>query len=176
MSAENIAEELMRLINVRTRIRNNVAAKGVTGVSNHTFDELADDIENIVSLPNGISKMKFGNATISIDVSANTLSHNLGSVPDIVAAYTTDSSLWAATANAPAILATIRFVEVSGSLGSGYKTLSIWRNADGTIGGGINPAYGIIADPTTTQFTISGAQSVPVAGGKEYKWFAIKLS
>ena len=171
----SISDEIVRLSNIRALMRNRMVTKGISGAGTHTFSQLADDINAIVSLPSGISKMTAGATTSPINVSGSTLPHSLGVVPDLILAYTTSSALWSSAANYPAILATVRYVDASSSLGSGYKTLSIWRNSDGTIGGGVNPAYGITADPTSTQFTINAAQNVPIVKDIEYKWIAIKF-
>ena len=106
------------------------------------------------------------------------ISHRLGVVPDLVVFYTADSSAWSQTANAPALIATARFVNATGMSNAGYKVFVIRRlSSGGSLAGAANPSgYGIITDPSSSSFTVASDSTAPIFGGVTYKWLAVKFA
>lgn len=177
MSSDVIAPELTRLISVRSSMRTAVAAKSASDVSDHTFSQLVTDIGNIISLPREISRMASGTTTQSVtSVEFSMTMPTFNAIPELVIFYTTDSTMWANTPDKPALLATIRFADVTGASTAGMKTCSIWRNADGSLSGGANPSYGILTDPVLNQFVVTGSSSAPIVKDVEYKYIAIRFN
>lgn len=137
------------------------------------------EMEHREEIPENVETMASGTYTTETTrTSALTISHLLGTIPDLVAFYTADSTAWSPTSGAPAIMAAARFVDASGMNTAGYKSFAIRRlSSGGSLAGSANPSgYGITADPTSNSFTVECSSTNPIFAGVEYKWVAIKFA
>ena len=169
----SISTQLSALLEDRTAIRSALLNQGISAASTHGFDDFASDIRAIRAAV-GLT-VKQGETELTSTVSGYTFAHYLNVLPHLAIFYTTDPTAWANTSGAPVLLATVRFANASGMVSAGYKTFSIWRNADGTLSGEANPNCGILTDPTTTQMTVTGPSGAPLRAGIPYKWFVARF-
>ena len=124
-------------------------------------------------LPSGVSAMTVGNYTVSTDftTSRQTVTHNLGVVPDLV--------IFMATANVATTYSML--FAARGSImnyRSGYNSHNLYHgNSTSTVTylNTNNSSYGV-SNLTATTFQIASTSSSYYWRKGTYKWFAIKFS
>ena len=128
------------------------------------------------SLPSGISAFAAGTYTPVSDVASNqtvSISHNLGVIPDLIVFWTDDIS-WGSSAgayllmaaafpNAPVTSIARKSIYIRGTASSNNSVAFVTTNQISTM-------------PTNTLFEVSGANTIVIKGGCEYKWIALKFA
>lgn len=167
-----------RLTTARNNIRTALKGKGINADS-HGFESFAADITNIVTgggggLPAGLSKVAYGTITPSSDITTTrqTITHNLGVVPDMVVVWYEGSNI----AQTYTMLWCMRATNM-GFRSSAYTLYAFYHgNSTTTVSGACgNSTTAGVSNLTATTFQLASySSSYYWRAGYTYKWMAIK--
>lgn len=167
------------------RIKNNIESaytqienKGGTIPSTKNSANLATAISSIVAgggLPSGISKIAFGEYTVTsaFTTTRQTVTHNLGTTPDMVIFYYDNGNI----ATTYSMLFAIRSSKL-GYRSSAYNSYYAYHGNSTTtvtMANSNNANYGV-GNLTNTTFTIQSHSTSYYWRANTYKWIAIKFA
>ena len=169
----------MALTNKLTAIANAIRAK-TGGTKAMTLDEMVTAINSISGggggLPAGIAAIAFGEYAVASDFTTTrqTVTHNLGVVPDFVLFYYDGGNI----ATSYSMLFALRSTKLA-YRSSAYNAYNAYHaNTTSTVSvAGSNSTSAGVSSLTATTFQIaSHSNSYYWRGGYTYKWLAIKFS
>lgn len=165
----NFGQVIVSMIN-RIYATTNVQDDNLTDA----IERVCTTLENVATLPSGISAIATGNYTVStaFTTSRQTITHGLGTTPDLVIFFATAN---VATANS--MLLSMRSSLMNYRSGYNLHSLYHGNNTTSTVTylNSNSTSYGV-SNMTATSFQIASVSSSYYWRAGTYKWVAIKFS